>query len=518
MTSKVRYLLSRDGRYFARLVVPLALRPYLEGKTELRTALGPDRRQALTNLPGAVARLQIKIGLADKRSSQGANGGNMGASRYPLNTVQIAELEYRQEMEMDALIRAQDHRYAQFEVDADVARMFRDGYSGILSDDQLEQLVGDRLRRAQMRGNTSARKGSPEWRAIAQALCVASYEAMARRIERNEGDFTGAPAHPLLASASAGKHEPNFITFDQIIDAETTRRARGKDAKPLPRGTVKKYRDAANEFSKFRQSDDATSVTASEGKQWIEAMQDGGSLGNRTVKSKLQNVRTILNWGRKSDPSNFVDGNPLKDVQLPDYNSIPSYLRSFTVEEAKLVLKAARKESFPMFRWIPWMCAYSGMRVSEAGGLEQDDFFQSHGRWFWRLTTVGGRSLKTESGERRIPVHRALEDEGLITFVQSAGRGRLFTGRTKEKVLAQPRMSKWVRNLIPFELRPELSPNHGWRHLFEDFCRRDLLPDDARKYITGRTDGNSSESYGRSDVMLPGLAAAMDMIVPIDCT
>ena len=69
--SKVRYLLSRDGRYFARLVVPLALRPYLEGKAELRTALGPDRRQAPTNLPGAVARLQIKIGLADKRSSQG---------------------------------------------------------------------------------------------------------------------------------------------------------------------------------------------------------------------------------------------------------------------------------------------------------------------------------------------------------------------------------------------------------------------------------------------------------------
>ncbi|TIV61848.1 hypothetical protein [Mesorhizobium sp.] len=51
------------------------------------------------------------------------------------------------------------------------------------------------------RGNTAAVKGSPEWRQLAQALCVATYEAMARQVERDEGDFTGEPAHPLLAKA-----------------------------------------------------------------------------------------------------------------------------------------------------------------------------------------------------------------------------------------------------------------------------------------------------------------------------
>lgn len=70
--------------------------------------------------------------------------------------------------------------------------------------------------------------------------------------------------------------------------------------------------------------------------------------------------------------------------------------------------------------------------------------------------------------------------------------------------------------MIPFDQRPELSPNHGWRYLFEDFCRRDGVPEDARNYITGRTDGISHELYGRSDVMLPGLAAAIDKIVSIN--
>jgi hypothetical protein len=63
MAGKVRNLLNRDGRYFARLVIPKELRPFMDGKTELRTALGPDRREALRKLPGAVAELQHRIAL-----------------------------------------------------------------------------------------------------------------------------------------------------------------------------------------------------------------------------------------------------------------------------------------------------------------------------------------------------------------------------------------------------------------------------------------------------------------------
>ncbi len=42
-----------------------------------------------------------------------------------------------------------------------------------------------------------------------------------------------------------------------------------------------------------------------------------------------------------------------------------------------------------MLRWIPWICAYSGMRVSEAGNLRKEDFFEIGGRWFWKVTLVG---------------------------------------------------------------------------------------------------------------------------------
>ncbi len=35
-------MLNHDGRYFARLVIPKGLRPFMGGKSELRTALGAD--------------------------------------------------------------------------------------------------------------------------------------------------------------------------------------------------------------------------------------------------------------------------------------------------------------------------------------------------------------------------------------------------------------------------------------------------------------------------------------------
>lgn len=515
MAGKPQHWKERNGRYSARIVIPPQLRPYLDNRAELEIQLGGDRRTALRNHAAAVASIQRQIGIA-RQKYETATGQQQKAAPYPLTVQQIAIRDYQSQIDFDAELRASDSRYARFDPDPDEARRFRDGFAGKLSDDELYALVGDRVERARLAGNTDAVRGTDKWRALAQALCVTAYEAMAREEERNEGDFTGKPTHPLLADAPPIYNDsPDPITFESIVDDEVKRRARGKNAKPLPDRTAKKYRDHCAAFAKWRKSKDALTVTAAEGKGWIESLQDAGELSNRTVKAMLQNVRTVMNWGRQNDPANFFPaGNPLNGIKAPDYTTLPSYLRAFTMEEAKLVLTAARNEEKAMFRWIPWLCAYSGMRVSEAGNLRKEDFFEIGGRWFWKVTTVGARSLKTASSERRIPTHKALVDEGFINFVKNAKPGRLFKGDTKDAVLIQPRISTWVRSLIPFDKRPELSPNHGWRHLFEDLCRRDHVPEDARNYMTGRTDGGSQELYGRSDVMLPGLAAAIDRIAP----
>jgi hypothetical protein len=60
MPSKIRHLLNRDGRYYARVSIPSALRPAL-GKRELLEPLGADRGEALRKHPAAVARMQAAL-------------------------------------------------------------------------------------------------------------------------------------------------------------------------------------------------------------------------------------------------------------------------------------------------------------------------------------------------------------------------------------------------------------------------------------------------------------------------
>ncbi len=67
MAGAQRYLLNRDGRFFARLVVPKELRGIV-GKSELRTPLGPDRRGAMKLLPTAVAAMQAEINRAKREA------------------------------------------------------------------------------------------------------------------------------------------------------------------------------------------------------------------------------------------------------------------------------------------------------------------------------------------------------------------------------------------------------------------------------------------------------------------
>ncbi|MBB4066676.1 DUF6538 domain-containing protein [Gellertiella hungarica] len=278
MAGKLRHWKERNGRYSARIVVPKELRPYLDGKTELEIQLGGDKREAQRNHAAAVASLQRQIGIARHKLAEATNTKPKPAP-YPLTAQQIAHRDYLSQISVDTEFRAFDHRYAQFDLGAEDVVGFREGYAGKLSNEQLEELVGFRLARAQLAGLTDAKRGSPEWRELAMALCVSSYEALARQAERNDGVFNGKPEHPLLADFDDTPEEVQEpVSFDRIIDDEVERRARGKNAKPLPPRTVKKYRDNCASFCKWRNDTNALSVRAIEGKQWMEHLQDAGKL------------------------------------------------------------------------------------------------------------------------------------------------------------------------------------------------------------------------------------------------
>ena len=163
-----------------------------------------------------------------------------------------------------------------------------------------------------------------------------------------------------------------------------------------------------------------------------------------------------------------------------------------------MVLRTALKEANPVLRWVPWLCAFSGARVSEVCQVRAEDVLQLEGIWCIRFTPEAG-SLKNVSSERAVPLHPALIEQGFLEFVEKVGSGPLFAelkpdrfgsrGGNGTKVLG-----RWVRAMGLTD--PRISPNHSWRHQFRTLGRRYGLATDILDAITGHRRKTVADTYG----------------------
>lgn len=517
MAGRTRNLLNRNGRYFARLVVPKELRQFV-GKTELRKPLGPDYRTALRKLPGEVALLQHEIALAERRAVEaGVRGVTVG--RYPLAPEQIALRDYERQIAFDATIRAQHHHYAQFEVDADEARLFRDGFAGKLSDDELDALVGHRIERFRASGNTDAVKGTPEWRKLAQALCVASYEAMARQHERNEGDFAGRPSHPLLTSVEPTADDLPPVSLKGLLaDYLRSRSMIGKG-----KGAEKRWTPVFVDLVKFIGHDDARRLTKQNVMEWRDSRLN--TLSAKTVGDVyLASLRTVLKWAVANDK---LATNVAETVRQQVPKKQLSREQGFTDDEALVVLKAARDhapsvtdnpatmeaaQTTAAKRWAPFLCAFSGARIGEITQLRKEDFRQEGDTRVMRIAPDAG-TVKA-GNYRDVPLHPQLKEIGFLDFLDSAPSGPLFyplkrgtNPSTAAKTVAG-RISQWLQGLgvVP----DGVSPSHGWRHRFKTVGREEGISDRTLDAIQGHASKTAGDGYG--DVTLKARKAAIDKL------
>lgn len=198
--------------------------------------LGPDRRQALTKLPGAVASLQARIAVADRSAS----GDTPTVARYPMTAQEIAIANYRSLISFDLEIREHDPRFADLEIDPKLLAGLRAGMAGRLDDDQLEELVGHRIERFRYRGNTDVAKGTLEWRKLARNLCVSEYEAMARAAERDDGDLAAFRNIRLSRMRSRGSISASLTSWRRRRTAlySTMERRAARSRVPAPHQAV----------------------------------------------------------------------------------------------------------------------------------------------------------------------------------------------------------------------------------------------------------------------------------------
>lgn len=518
MAGKVRNLLNRDGRFFARLVIPKELRPFMDRKTELRTPLGPDYRTALKKLPGAVALLQHEIALAERRAVD--NGQQVATGRYPLAHDQIALRNYQARLVDDEELRNSDPRYALhgFVDDVLVARL-REGIAGRLTDSELAEIVGNRIERYRRLGNTTADIGTDEWRSLARAMCISEYEALARVAERDEGDFTGKPEHALITEAQPVAEEKPPVPLKRLfLDYVASREAIGRG-----RGIRQRWTPVFDDLAKFIKHNDARRLTKQNLMEWRDARLK--TLSPKTVGDVyLASVRTVLKWAVANDR---LETNVAEKVRQEVPKKQLTREKGYTDSEALVILRAARDhqpdvsdnpaameapQTTAAKRWAPILCALTGARIAEITQLRKQDFRKEGDVHVMRITPEAG-SVKA-GNYRDVPLHPQLVEMGFVAFVEAAPDGPLFfpskpgkSGSAGARTVAG-RISQWLQslNIVP----DGLSPSHAWRHRFKTVGREQGIADRTLDAIQGHASRTSGDNYG--DVTIKAKTKAINMM------
>ncbi|QDM14794.1 site-specific integrase [Tardiphaga sp. vice352] len=259
--------------------------------------------------------------------------------------------------------------------------------------------------------------------------------------------------------------------------------------------TVYEWTRVMHQLEKFLGHDDARRVTGTNFVAWKAAMVEEGLRPKTIQDAKLAPMRAIFEWGFKNK---LISANPAEGVSLEVKSKQGEKKRSFTDEEAKTILRAASASKDPVRRWVPWIGAYSGARVSEICQLRSEDVLQIDDIWCMKLDPEAG-SLKTSGSERIIPVHPALIEAGFVKFASRAKSGPLFAELAPDKFGKRGGngtkiIGRFVRQLGLLDLR--LSPSHSWRHRIKTLGRRHALAKDILDAITGHGSRSVGDSYG----------------------
>jgi integrase len=302
-------------------------------------------------------------------------------------------------------------------------------------------------------------------RTVAKAIAAAVQRAsllLARWAKGEAAENTFFSSGSIAPNNGAASQNP--VPFDDLIKGWASER------RPVAK-TVYEWTRVMRQLEEYLGHSDARRVTGDNFVAWKRSMVDAGLRPKTIQDAKLAPTRAIFEWGLKNK---LLSVNPAEGISLDAKSKQGEKKRSFTDEEARTILRAALAEKESVRRWVPWIGAYSGARVSEICQLRSEDVLKIEDIWCMKLDPEAG-SLKTSGSERIIPLHPALIEVGFLKFATRAKLGPLFADLAPDKFGRRGGngtkvIGRFVRQLGLVDLR--LSPSHSWRHRIKTLGRR----------------------------------------------
>jgi integrase len=179
-------------------------------------------------------------------------------------------------------------------------------------------------------------------------------------------------------------------------------------------------------------------------------------------------------------------------------------------------------ETAAAYRWVPWLCAYTGARVGEITQLRKQDLRQvspaeGGGAALWVITITPEAGTVKTNAAREVVLHRHLVEQGFPAFVASAKPGHLFLRPAADGSSLGPlrgvrnRLREFARAIVT---DPNVAPNHGWRHRFKTVGMQADIAPRILDAIQGQAPVSAADHYG--DVTLRTMADAIAKFPRID--
>ncbi len=544
----IRNLLIRDGRYYARLAVPLGLRKHV-GKRELLRPLGGDRTVALKMLPGCVAEFQNILAYARK---------GMFPPPPAVSAPQAARDLYKRELDLDLMRRRHDSEYRESSIIYNNTRYLENflqiAYGPILTIDFVDQdkrernvalnhladfisaspeddegqldfihremntndtfvdaTIGCDLEEA-CKDKAPPLRGSDEWMILVREIARAKSEFLLRVRERDAHNFSGRSIYDEDPSESESP-----VTLTDLLNrygAELERSGRTIEM-------LKKGRVAIKSLATFVGHEDARKITRADVLSWVTNLR--GSLSDKTVRdSYVASLKAVLS---NAVDSGTITTNVASNLRLRVVKPTLVREKGYTRKEASRLLQfcskyvpaadsdGAIREGHKLSlakRWVPLLCAYTGARVAEICQLSKCDVYVDEAVPCIRITPEAGGTK--DRNFRDVPLHRDLVERGFLTLVEGLPAGPLFftprndrSGRTHPSKFVAGRISEWLQEtgLVP----RGKSPSHGFRHAFKCFGMEEGIEARVLDAIQGHVPRTGGEGYNNPSI--PTKAAAI---------
>ncbi|KAA0677772.1 site-specific integrase [Roseomonas genomospecies 6] len=413
------------------------------------------------------------------------------------------------------------------------------------------------------------RRDDPAYRELCMWLMRAKAETNKRFAERDQGDYGGTPADPVLKPSPAPAPAPSRAEPEPAVvvalEGETLAELHGRylaerqDITPEWAGTNRAIIRLFIEHVGARKP--VTTINKRDVREWKSELLHFPSRGTlrgdrgtfkeivarnkreklpavsaRTINKYLSALRQFGKWLEDHDyiEANFVPDDmslpegddqdkrdPFTVAQLAKLFKSPAFTGCKSKDSAEQHLPGNVRLDDSRY-WVPLLALWTGARLGELLQLQVSDVQTLSGVVCININTIGGKRVKRKASKRIVPVHSHLKRLGFLDFVErrkGQGADRLFPeiepdalGRISSNY--SKAFAKYMKRIgVKTDERLTF---HSFRHSFADQMRVAGYPDATIAAIIGQSNATVTASYGGLSEFGPKERAVMVESVKYD--